>query len=294
MAIAEHPLLGLGYSRPVSARSFVRLTADETANAEADVAQEIPVALVYNARPHVVVMASPVDLEDLGVGFTLTERIVEHRDEIERIELVRASHGAELQIQIPDQRAERLQERARGLVSRTGCGLCGIETINDMMHMPTRVGDALRVDRAALWRAAAELSAKQELNRTTNTIHAAGWALPDGTMRVVREDVGRHNALDKVFGALAREGLDPASGFVVVTSRASYELVQKAATCGVELLAAISRPTGLAIRFAESAGVTLVGLLRGNTANVYTGLQRIGEDTNSQLTDNSRPETQSP
>ena len=278
MAIAEHPLLGLGYSQPVSARSFVRLTADETANAEADVAQEVPVALVYNGRPHVVVMASPVDLEDLGVGFTLTERVADHRSEIERIELVRASHGVELQIQIPDERAERLHDRTRGLVSRTGCGLCGVETINEMMRLPTHVGDTLRIDRAALWRAGAELSAKQELNRTTNTIHAAGWALPDGTMRIVREDVGRHNALDKVFGALAREGVDPATGFVVVTSRASYELVQKTATCGVELLAAISRPTGLAIRFAESAGVTLVGLLRGSSANVYAGMNRVEED----------------
>ena len=275
MTVSEHPLLGLGYSRPVATRSFVRLADDADSQADADVAEEVPVALVYNGRPHVVVMATPLDLEDLAIGFTLTERIVEAPSEIERVAVVRASHGAELQLQIPDARAARLAEHGRGLVSRTGCGLCGVETISEAMRVPTRVGDSLRIHRDALWRASTELSARQELNATTNTIHAAGWALPDGTMRVVKEDVGRHNALDKVFGALARARIDPASGFVVVTSRASYELVQKAATCGVELLAAISRPTGLAIRFAESAGVTLVGLLRGKTANVYAGIGRL-------------------
>ena len=278
MTVSEHPLLGLGYSRPVATRSFVRLADDADSQADADVAEEVPVALVYNGRPHVVVMATPLDLEDLAIGFTLTERIVEAPSEIERVAVVRASHGAELQLQIPDDRAARLAEHGRGLVSRTGCGLCGVETISEAMRVPTRVGDGLRIHRNALWRASTELSARQELNATTNTIHAAGWALPDGTMRVVKEDVGRHNALDKVFGALARARIDPASGFVVVTSRASYELVQKAATCGVELLAAISRPTGLAIRFAESVGVTLVGLLRGRTANVYAGMARILED----------------
>jgi FdhD protein len=275
MAVSEHPLLGLGYSRPVSPRSFARLTDDSISEAQADVAEEVPVALVYNARPHVVVMATPADLEDLAVGITVTERIVERPSEIERVEVVKASHGAELQMQIPDARAAELQERGRGLISRTGCGLCGVETITEAMRLPTHVGNTLRIERDALWRASAELSARQQLNSTTNTIHAAGWALPDGTMRIVREDVGRHNALDKVFGALARERIDPATGFVIVTSRASYELVQKAATCGVELLAAISRPTGLAIRFAESAGVTLIGLLRGRTANVYAGIERL-------------------
>jgi FdhD protein len=280
MAIAEHPLLGLGYSQPVASRSFVRLTDDSIVEFQADVAEEVPVALVYNARPHVVVMATPVDLEDLAVGFTLTERIVDRARDIERVEVVRASHGAELQLQIPDARAADLQARGRGMVSRTGCGLCGIERITEAMRMPTRVGETLRVDREALWRASAELPAQQQLNSTTNTIHAAGWAERDGALRVVREDVGRHNALDKVFGALARGHIDPASGFVVVTSRASYELVQKAATCGVELLAAISRPTGLAIRFAESAGMTLVGLLRGRTANVYARKDRINPPAN--------------
>jgi len=277
MTVTEHPLLGLGYSRPVDARRFVQLSDSGATTAGADVAEEVPVALVYNGRPHVVVMATPADLEDLAVGFTITEQVVESAREIERVDVVRASHGVELQIQISDTAAERLQSHARGMVSRTGCGLCGVERINELLRVPGGVGDTLRIDHEALWRAGAELSARQEFNRTTNTVHGAAWAAADGAVRLVREDVGRHNALDKIFGALARDarGVHAASGFVVVTSRASYELVQKTASCGIELLAAISRPTGLAIRFAESAGLTLVGLLRGRTANVYCGVQRV-------------------
>jgi formate dehydrogenase accessory protein FdhD len=161
------------------------------------------------------------------------------------------------------------------MAARTGCGLCGIERIADVLRLPAGVARSLTIARDALWRSSAELSRAQTINNDTNTVHAAGWSTPDGVLRVAREDVGRHNALDKVLGALARSGAAASDGFVVVTSRASYEMVQKAAMCGVELLAAISRPTGLAIRFAESAGVTLVGLLRGDTANVYTHSERI-------------------
>jgi len=276
MAVADDPLLGLGYQKPVSAYPLIRLTDDGDTTAEADVAEEVPIALVYNGRPHVVVMGTPADLEDLAIGFSVTEQIVAERGAIERVDVVRASHGIELQIQIPEANAERLTSRVRGMVSRTGCGLCGVETINEALRMPTVVRNALRVRPEALWAAAAALSEAQELNSRTNTIHAAGWAFADGRLHIAREDVGRHNALDKVLGAVNRSSeVDPASGFVIVTSRASYELVQKAATCGIELLAAISRPTGLAIRFAEGAGMTLVGLLRGRSANVYSGASRI-------------------
>jgi len=139
------------------------------------------------------------------------------------------------------------------------------------MHLSSR----LTVQAGALWDAGAALSRQQTLNNATNTVHGAGWASADGELHVVREDVGRHNALDKVLGAMARLELTPADGFLVITSRASYEMVQKAATCGVELLAAISRPTGLAIRFAEAAEMTLVGLLRGRSANVYCHPERL-------------------
>ncbi|HSQ29348.1 MAG TPA: formate dehydrogenase accessory sulfurtransferase FdhD [Gemmatimonadaceae bacterium] len=275
MAVAEHPLTGLGYARVSSDRPLVRITGARAVHGSASVAEEIPIALVYNGRPYVVVMGTPADLEDLAIGFSLTEAIVEHRAAVERVEVVRASHGIELQIQIPAEDAGKLEARARGMAARTGCGLCGIERIGDVLRLPTGVARSLTIARDALWRSSAELSRAQTINNDTSTVHAAGWSTSDGVLRVAREDVGRHNALDKVLGALARAGTTASDGFVVVTSRASYEMVQKTAMCGVELLAAISRPTGLAIRFAESAGVTLVGLLRGDTANVYTHPERI-------------------
>lgn len=275
MSIADQALVGLGYALPSARRPLVRLTENGSTTEESEIAEEIPVALVYNGRPHVVVMGTPTDLEDLAVGFSVTESVVDSANEVERVEVVRASHGVELQLQIPIARADRIAERSRGLAARTGCGLCGIESIHDVLRMPGNVGSSLTVEAAALWRAGESLSERQELNRVTNSVHAAGWADVDGTLRVVREDVGRHNALDKVMGAVLRAGYSPASGFVVVTSRASYELVQKVAICGVEALAAISRPTGLAIRFADAAGVTLVALLRGRSANIYSRPERI-------------------
>ena len=275
MAVTEHPLTGLGYARVSGERPLVRITGEHAERSSACVAEETPIALVYNGRPYVVVMGTPADLEDLAVGFSLSEGVVDAASGIQRVEAVRASHGIELQIQISEGDAERLEERTRSMTARTGCGLCGIERIADALRMPEVVTHSLSLPREALWRSSAELSRAQTINNETNAVHAAGWASPDGVLHIVREDVGRHNALDKVLGALARGGTAAAGGFLVITSRASYEMVQKAAMCGVELVAAISRPTGLAIRFAESAGVTLVALLRGNTANVYSHPERI-------------------
>jgi FdhD protein len=269
------PLAGLGYTNPVASLPLTRIGEVGSSSGFANVAEEVPIALVYNGRSHVVVMGTPLDLEDLAYGFSLTESIVGDVSDIIRVDVVKASHGIELQIEIPPRCADALAERTRGLVARTGCGLCGVETINEALRMPVQVAHSLHVSDDALFNAGAELSKRQTLNNETSTIHGAAWATGDGIPQFVREDVGRHNALDKVFGALARDGREASSGFVVVTSRASYEMVQKAATRGVELLAAISRPTGLAIRFAQASGVTLVGLLRGRTANVYTLPERI-------------------
>jgi FdhD protein len=279
MAVAEHPLAGLGYTHPSASRPLLRIADESSSPASAIVAEEVPIALVYNGRPYVVVMGTPSDLEDLAVGFSRTEGIVNESSLIERVDVVRASHGIELQIQIPASSADRLEDRTRALVSRTGCGLCGVETINDALRVPAALSSRLAVSAEALWTAGSELSRQQTLNSETNTVHAAGWASPDGSLHVVREDVGRHNALDKVLGALARSRTNSADGFIVVTSRASYEMIQKAAVCGVELIAAISRPTGLAIRFAEAAEMTLVGLLRGRSANVYCHPERITTTT---------------
>ena len=264
----------LGYSEPVEARSFTRLGEDSAEQIEAPVAAEVPVALVYNGKPYAVMMCTPANLDDFGLGFTVSEQIATHA-EIGRVEVVRYARGIELQLEIPPNAAAQLAERGRAISGRTGCGLCGVETIAEALRDPVPVRSALTVEREAIFRAGEALDAMQPLNRETNAIHAAAWATADGAIEIVREDVGRHNALDKVIGALARARQDASGGFLIVTSRASYELVQKAAAANIPLLAAVSRPTGLAVEIAEEAGITLVGLLRGRSANVYTHPERI-------------------
>ncbi|HSY80137.1 MAG TPA: formate dehydrogenase accessory sulfurtransferase FdhD [Gemmatimonadaceae bacterium] len=271
-----HPLFGLGYAKPARTRQFIRLDGDTEREGSADVAEEVPVAIAYNNRPHVVMMATPADYEDFAVGFSLTEEIVASPDQIESITVVPYNQGVEIHLVIPHAEAEALAERGRQLVGRTGCGLCGVQTITDALRPPRTVAPPRRpIEPEALWRAESALMGRQTLNQATAAVHAAAWATADGTLEVVREDVGRHNALDKVIGALARAKTDATQGFIVMTSRASYELVQKVSIVGVPLLAAVSRPSGLAIRLAESAGIAIVGLLRGRSANVYTHREHI-------------------
>jgi FdhD protein len=279
MAGAEPPALGadpgLGHGAPQGVRAFARLHDRESHAAEAMLAEEVPVAFVYSGHPHAVMMCTPADLEDLAVGFTLSEGIVERARDIGAVTVTRHSRGVELLLDVPAAARERLAARSRAISGRTGCGLCGVEAIDEAVRTPPRVSSELTVPVDALWRAGAALSDHQPLNATTNTVHAAAWASPTGDLRVVREDVGRHNALDKVLGALWRSGEDASAGFILLTSRLSFELVQKAAVAGVPLIAAVSRPTGLAVRLADQAGITLVGLLRGETANVYTHAGRV-------------------
>src|SRR5687767_15918335 len=261
----------LGYSDPTVSHSFRTLGGDET---EGHLAAEVPVALVYNGRPHVVMMCTPQDLEDFATGFTVTEGIADARG-VRRVDVVRYSRGIEVQLEIPADAAERLASRGRTLTGRTGCGLCGVEVIEEALRETRPVHSSATFQRTSLWKAGESLRVHQPLNNDTNAIHAAAWCTPDGEPRVVREDVGRHNAVDKVVGAMARAGTDATGGFLVVTSRASYELVQKSAAAGIPLLAAVSRPTALAVQLAQEAGITLVGLLRGHGANVYTHPARI-------------------
>jgi len=269
------PVPGLGYAEPISSHPLTRLSDGSATRDAASIAEEIPVAFVYNTESFVVVMASPADLEDLAVGFSITEGIVDRFAEIEQVDVVRHSRGIELQIGIPGANAARLDNRRRGLSARTGCGLCGIESIDELLKPPPQVSTGATFTHAALWHAAAQLEAQQPINNETRAVHAAAFADRNGSLLVVREDVGRHNAVDKVIGSLERSGTDPSSGLLLVTSRASYELVQKAAIAGVPVLAAVSRPTGLAIELADRAGITLVGLLRGRSANVYSREDRL-------------------
>lgn len=266
---------GIGRAAPVSRAAFTRLEGGRALPGEAAVAEEVPVALVYAGRPHVVVMATPADLVDFAVGFSVTEGIVARAADVTEVRVEPHARGIELRVAIPPADAARLAERTRAIPARTGCGLCGVDAIEDAVRLVPPVASPLVVGRAALWRAARELEAAQRWNAETHAVHAAAFCTPAGELVEVREDVGRHNALDKVLGALWLDRREAADGFLLVTSRASYELVQKCAIAGVPLLAAVSRPTALAIRMAERANVTLVGLVRGESGNVYARGERI-------------------
>jgi FdhD protein len=269
------PAPGLGYASPTSRHVATRLAPEQRASQDVVLAEEVPVALAYNRRVHAVVMCTPCDLEELAVGFTVSEGIAT-LDAIGAVEVARHSRGVDVSVTLPAAVAATLTTRQRAMSARTGCGICGVESIGEAVRPVRRVHRSFTVSPAALFAAGAALEGRQPLNRDTHAIHAAAWATPDGTLVVVREDVGRHNALDKTLGALLRQGIDPATGFLVVTSRASVELVQKAALCGVPLLAAVSRPTALAVRLAADAGLSLVGLLRGEEAILYTGDAVLG------------------
>ena len=240
------------------------------------VAEELPVALVFNGVPHVVMLATPANLEDLAVGFTLSESIVDSPKEIVSVEAsVRDDGALEVRIGITASKLSELLRRQRNLTGRTGCGLCGAQTVEDAIRHPAPVQGGVTVDARALHDALRDLRDRQEINLRTGSVHAAAWVLPDSGIELVREDVGRHNALDKVIGAVVRAGGDFKYGYFVVTSRASYEMVQKAVTVGGTLLAAVSAPTAFAIRMAEAAGLTLIGFAREHQHVVYAHPSRL-------------------
>jgi len=238
------------------------------------VAEEVPVALIYNGISHAVMLATPRDLEDFALGFSLAEGILSHPKELYGIETVTQSAGIELRMEIATERFHQLKEKRRSMTGRTGCGLCGAESLAQALRLPGAVNLSQQTfSPAAILKALTEASKNQPLQAETGATHASFWVSPEGEVELVREDVGRHNALDKLLGAKARS--DNKSGFVLTTSRASYEMVQKSAVAGVAMLVAISAPTGLAIRMAEQCGITLVGFARPEQYVVYTHPQRI-------------------
>lgn len=256
-------------------RPVVRLRAGVVERDDDWIATEVPVALLYNDTPHVVMMATPADFADFALGFSLSEAVIVMPAEFEGVERNHLLEGVELRVRIPPERAEAVARRQRNLTGRSSCGLCGTQELADVVRHPPVVAAGISVDSAAIHRALLALGDAQPINALTGATHAAGWADAEGRMVYVREDVGRHNALDKLIGAMASAGIDAQSGFALVTSRASYEMVQKAATVGIGLLVAISAPTALAIHLAESTGVTLVGFARSGSHVVYTHGQRI-------------------
>jgi len=246
------------------------------------VAEEIPVAFVYNGHPHAVMMASPLDLEDFALGFSLSEAIIDDAAQFEAVEVVEALAGIELRVTIPAEKAALLGERVRELTGRTGCGLCGAQTLDAAVRHPAAVANAPEVDEGSIMAALLKLHDLQPLNIVTGAVHAAAWALHDGVIVQAREDVGRHNALDKLIGALMRKNVDLREGFLVVTSRASYEMVMKAASVGIGTLVAISAPTALAIALARETNVTLVGFARAEGFSVYANAERVRRRASAQ------------
>jgi len=239
---------------------------------EDTVAEEVPVALVYNGISHVVMLATPADVEEFALGFSLSEGIVGAAREVRDIEVRDAADGVEVNLDIAPERFMALKARRRNLAGRTGCGLCGTESLEQVLRPLPRVPAGAGVAPAAIHAAFGALQQRQRLHALTGAVHAAAWATPRGGLDLVREDVGRHNALDKLIGAMARRRVAFDAGFAIITSRASCEMVQKAATTGMPLLAAISAPTGLAIRLARDCGLTLIGFARGGSHVVYAGM----------------------
>jgi FdhD protein len=247
----------------------------ETVLSPDEIAEEVPVALEFNGISHAVMLATPADLEDFALGFSLTEGIVGSRKDVYDIEVESRRHGIAVRLEIASEAFMRLKERRRSLAGRTGCGLCGTESLEQVVRSPARVASTASFHADVLQAAFVQLQVRQALQRETGATHAAAWLRADGHVSLVREDVGRHNALDKLAGALAHSGEDLAQGAVLVTSRASFEMVQKTATIGAGVLAAVSGPTALAVRLADQCGITLAGFVRTGGHVVYAHPQRI-------------------
>ena len=239
------------------------------------VAEEVPVALVYHDVPHVVMLATPADLEDYAVGFTLSEGLVADAQEIRGVEVTYGAASADVHITVAWERFTQLLQRRRNLTGRTGCGLCGAERAEDAIRECAPVPAGVSVSAAELHAAIEQLSGRQPINARTGSVHAAAWVVPGEGIKVVREDVGRHNALDKTIGALSRANADFAAGYMLITSRASYEMVQKCATVGISLLVALSAPTAFAVRLARRSGLTLVAFARADQHVIYAHPHRL-------------------
>lgn len=268
-------------------RPVTRYERGRAAQDDDRLAEEVPVAVHINGKPFAVMMASPVDLEDFARGFALTENRVTDPRDIDSIEVQEVLEGITIDVRTREavpaaapatvttdaEPAGALGERE--MVGRSGCGICGTRELEDVIRRPRPVAAGCNVAPDAIERALESLRAEQPINAFTGSVHAAAWARADGSLMVVREDVGRHNALDKLIGAMTRRGIDPREGFALITSRASYEMVTKAAVAGMTVLVAISAPTALAVALAEECGLTLVGFARPGRFNVYSRPERI-------------------
>jgi len=250
-------------------------------------ADEMPVALVFNGISHAVMMATPLHLEDFALGFALTEGLIDQAAQIYGVEVIQQAQGIELQIDIAAQCEARLKERKRHMAGRTGCGLCGTDSLAQVkLSLPQ--APEVQVDVQAMQRAHAGLRALQPLKLQTGATHAAAWSDANGVIQIVREDVGRHNALDKLIGAMTKAGVDATQGFVCITSRASFEMVQKTIQSGAGALTAVSAPTRLAVDIAQSHNLLLAGQVRCDSFTAYSFPERF---MNSALAESTETET---
>ncbi|MDX6805785.1 formate dehydrogenase accessory sulfurtransferase FdhD [Terrihabitans rhizophilus] len=236
---------------------------------------EVPIAITYGGSTQAVMMATPSDLEDFAVGFTVTEGLIQSTSDIRSLEVIEEDEGVELRMWLAPELADAYSRRRRLLAGPTGCGLCGIESLTEAVRTPPSLSVQVQYQPAEIIAAMASLGPAQALNQQTRATHAAGFWTRSGGLLAVREDVGRHNALDKLAGHVLRTGADASDGIIVLTSRVSVEMVQKAAMMGTPVIAAVSAPTALAVRTAEAAGITLIAVARGEEFELFTHPDRV-------------------
>jgi FdhD protein len=256
---------------------------DVTARSSRVIPEETPIAFTYGGATHAVMMATPADLEDFAVGFAITEGLVDRPEDAGDVEIVASEAGVELRSWLAGDRQEIYAQRRRSMAGPTGCGLCGVESLEAATRPLPTLESALTVRADALVEAMDRMPEAQKINQETRAVHAAAFWNPATDALVLREDVGRHNALDKLAGALARERLTASQGVILMTSRVSVELVQKAARIGAPIIAAVSAPTALAVRSAEKCGMTLVAVVRGRDFEIFTHPGRILEQVSAHV-----------
>jgi FdhD protein len=265
----EQPVIGARSSPVVRWRDGQRSEVDDW------LTEEVPVAFEFNGISHAVMLATPADLEDFALGFGLSEGIFASAADLYGSDVHTSAQGITVSMEVSARSFAGLKERRRTLAGRTGCGVCGTESLDQVLRPVPTVAPSAPIHAGAIARAMRDMNEQQRLCQATGSVHAAAWCDADGQVLLLREDVGRHNALDKLIGALARADAARGHGFIAVTSRASVEMVQKAAVAGAPLLAAVSAPTMLAVETAVSAGMGLVGLVRGDNLVVYAHAARV-------------------